>query len=147
MLGGVPHLRSGYLRWGTPWPGMGYPPDLGWGTSPQTWDGVPPGPRIGYPPTWDGVPPDLRWGTPLQTWDGVPPPQVWTDTQTRVKTLPSLILRTRAVKMAEIEVLSNIGVLPTYHKVTCKMRSIIISNCCQWSLSTKNGKTNHVNWS
>ena len=106
-------------------PGMGYHPcpDLGWGTphpdlewGTPTWDGV--------PPTWDGVPPnlvwgippELRWGTPpdlvwvtlqtwdgvppaTQTWDGVPPQQVWTDTQTRVKTLPSLILHMWVVKM------------------------------------------------
>ena len=33
-------------------------------------------------------------------WDRVPPPpKVWTDTQTGVKTLPSLVLRTRAVIM------------------------------------------------
>ena len=43
--GGVHHPRSG---WG------GYP-DLG---PPQTWDGVSPGPGMGYPsPTWDRVPP------------------------------------------------------------------------------------------
>ena len=43
-------------------------------------------PGMGYPPR----PEVLRWGTPS-------PPQVWTDTQTGVKTLPSLVLRTRAV--------------------------------------------------
>ena len=64
--GGVPHPRSGR---GYPISGQG-----GWGT-PWTWDGVPPGPGMGYPPdlgrgtpqTWDRVPP---W-----TWDGVHPPQ------------------------------------------------------------------------
>ena len=40
--------------------------------TPQTWDGVPPRPKMGTPPpTWDGVPPYLRWDTPLP---GVPPP-------------------------------------------------------------------------
>ena len=54
----------------TPRPGMRYP-------LPQTCNGVPP------PQTVDGVPPtpDLQWATPPP-----PPPQVWTDTQTRVKT-------------------------------------------------------------
>ena len=70
-----PHLK----------PEMRYPPtpEMGYPSPPHTWDGVPlPRPEIGYPPpqTWDGVTPtlDLKWGTPL-----------WTDTQTRVKTLPS----------------------------------------------------------
>ena len=100
---GVPHLRLGgtpsqvwtggaypiQSRLGVPRvpplsrPGMGYPPDLGWGTPPDLSWGTPlPRPEMGTPY------PDLRWGTPLQ---------VWTDTQTRVKTLPSLVLRTRAV--------------------------------------------------
>ena len=57
---------------------MGYPPRMGYPPS-QTWDGVPPRPEI------------LRWGTPS------PPPQVWTDTQTGVKTLPFLVLHTQAV--------------------------------------------------
>ena len=49
---GYPHLGMGYPPpsrpgQGTPNPGMGYPPDLGWGTPPGwgthlTWDGVPP---------------------------------------------------------------------------------------------------------
>ena len=75
----------------------GIPSRPGWGVYPggvppsQTWDGVPPPSQI-----WDGVPPS-------QTWDGIPPQQVWTDTQTRVKTLPSLVLRTRALKMVAIE--------------------------------------------
>ena len=84
MLGrGVPNFRSevgGYPSQvsmmggypGTPYPGMGYPPDMGWGT-PRSWDGVPtglgmgypPGPGMGYPPRHGmGYPPDLRWGNP-----------------------------------------------------------------------------------
>ena len=85
--------------------------DLGWGT-PPTWDGVPPiswmgypltGPGMGYPPAWawDGVPP--------MSWMGYPPPPgpgtgvpPWSavnnvNRQTPVKTVPSLVLRTRAV--------------------------------------------------
>ena len=44
-----------------PGPEMGYPPDLGWGTPPPGPEmGYPlPGPEIGYPPYLD-----LRWGTP-----------------------------------------------------------------------------------
>ena len=49
-------VGGGYpvLGWGgvTPRPGMGYPPDLGLGTSPWTWDWVPAPPQ-----TWDWVPP------------------------------------------------------------------------------------------
>ena len=91
---------------------MGYPPDMGYLPRPemgypptQTWDWVPP-----YPDLRWGTPPDLRWGPPhsphprhgmgyppiFQTWLGCPPPKtwdgvppLWTDTQTRVKTLPS----------------------------------------------------------
>ena len=109
-------------------PGMRCPhPDLGWGTPlVQTWDRVPPISRMGYSPvhTWDGLPPPpsaprigyplstpgmgsspsgprtgyphphLGWGTsPIQTWDGVPLASV-----DRLKILPSLILRMRAVK-------------------------------------------------
>ena len=45
----------------------------------------------GYPP-----PSDAGWGTPPQVKAGWgPPPHV--DRQTRVKLLPSLVLRTRAV--------------------------------------------------
>ena len=65
---------------------MGYPPNLTWGP-PWTWDGVTPGPGMGYPLDlgWGtpldlgpSTPPDLGPGTP-QTWDWVPPPpdQVW----------------------------------------------------------------------
>ena len=71
-------IASACYSWGgtqstPPGPGMGYPPT--W-----TWDGVPPlpGPGMGYPPYLD-----LGWGTPLPgpgmgypptwTWDGVPP--------------------------------------------------------------------------
>ena len=95
--GTIPPSRPG---WGTP-----HHPDLtevpsppstpGWGTPPHHPDmaRVPPHPdlaRVTPPPqTWDGVPPHPR--------PGMGPPEVWTDTQTRVKTLPSLVLRTRAV--------------------------------------------------
>ena len=101
---GVPHpdLVRGYpiLTWlgGTPsWPGQGVPqsprPDLGW---------VPPPPCL-----------DLGWGTPLarpemgyspgQTWDGVPPLDVTgvlpprCGLTNKLKTVPSIILRMRAV--------------------------------------------------
>ena len=125
-LGGVPHLRSGGYPisgpGGYPISGLGgylgYPPT-------QTWDGVPPyldmgwgaplpRPEMRYPSHLDvrwgtpyldlglGTPPhpdlgwstppypDLRWGTPA------PPPPASVD---RLKILPSLILRMRAVKI------------------------------------------------
>ena len=117
--GGVPRPRS--VGGGSPSrPGWGVPQ-----VSPcQTWDGVPPlaRPGMGYPPWpdlgWGTPQPDLGWGTPRPYlgWGTPParpgmgyppparpgmgyppPPQMWTDTQTRVKTLPSLVLRTRAV--------------------------------------------------
>ena len=87
-LGYPPTPRMGYPPpsrpgWGTPRPEMGYPPPSrpGWGT-PQTWDVVLP-----HHPDLDGVHP--------QTWDGVLPRNV--NRQTPVKTVPSLVLRTRAV--------------------------------------------------
>ena len=102
---GVPHLRPAQDT--PPMPGMGYPPNLGWGTPPpsrpgwgtpplhppQIWDGVPPS----HLPDLDRVtPPDLDKVTPPPTWDGVPPP--WNvNRHTPVKTVPSLVLRTRAV--------------------------------------------------
>ena len=65
-----------------------------------TWDGVSPISCMGYSHL------DLEWSTtpsPIQTLEGFTPPppsagwgtplQVWTDTQTHVKTLPSLVLR------------------------------------------------------
>ena len=47
-----------------------------WGT-PPTWDGVPPGPEMGYPPDlrW-GTPPDLRWGYPSRPGMGYTPPDL-----------------------------------------------------------------------
>ena len=54
-------------------------PILGWGTSPLTWDGVPPYPGMGYPPgPADGVPPipTLGWGTPLWPEMGYPHPGI-----------------------------------------------------------------------
>ena len=63
MMGGylgTPHPAS-RPGWGTPRPGMGYPPPSrpGWGT---------PHPGMGYPP-------DLGWGTPtIKIWLVYPPP-------------------------------------------------------------------------
>ena len=120
-MGYPPPSRPG---WGTlPWNGV--PPTI---QTIKTWLGYPlpsrPGQGTPPPQTWDGVPPptpDLRWGTPHhpdldgvppqpQTWDGVPPTiQTWmgypprpprnVNRQTPVKTVPSLVLRTRAAKM------------------------------------------------
>ena len=59
-----------------PRPGMGYLPDVGWGTPTQTWDGVTPHPDLGW-----GTPPRSRWGL-----------------TNKLKTVPSPILRMRAVK-------------------------------------------------
>ena len=76
-------------------------PDKGWGTCPVwTWDGVPSCPDLGWgnPPSAGWCTPlDLGWGTPppVWTWDGVPPPE----SVNRLKILPSLIVRTRAVNM------------------------------------------------
>ena len=109
---GTPHLDLGWgsplsAGWGTPiWTGDRVPPlagwgtplDLGWGTplpgpgmgySPGWMGYLLPGPGMGYPPGWMGVP--LAW-----TWDGVTPPRN-VDRQTPAKTVPSLVLRTRAV--------------------------------------------------
>ena len=100
-LGGYPDPPGGV-------PGPGYPPGqvpLQGGT--QVW--VPPwgGPGPGYPPwggTWPGYPPRclMAFWEMLQSIMGYGYPRLWTDRlmdgQTHVKTLPSLILRTRAVK-------------------------------------------------
>ena len=82
---------GGYLTWGTPLAGMGYPqlgqdrgiPEVGY---PPGRDGVPPArsgqgvPEMGYPLGRDGVPPQpgqdrgyLRWGTPLAGMGYSPP--------------------------------------------------------------------------
>ena len=64
-------------------PGVGYPPPAGWGTFTWTW--------MGYPPL------NLDLGlVPLDQLDGVPPRNV--NRQAPVKTVPFLVLRTRAVK-------------------------------------------------
>ena len=91
---------------------QGTPPakNLRLGTPPKIWDLGPPSPQKSetWAPLkiWDlgPLPPEnLRPGTPpTWTWDTPPPPKVWTDTQTGVKTLPSLVLRTRAVKISNI---------------------------------------------
>ena len=117
---------GGYLTWVPPRGGnwLGYPPRgiPALGTPPGgTWIGYPPGvqvpPRggtwLGYPPgggTWPGYPPRGVWVPPAASWHsgkclqsimGYGYPPLWTDRlmdgQTRVKTLPSLVLRTRAV--------------------------------------------------
>ena len=99
-------------------PGKGYSPihTWEWGTPPTSWMGYPPVQtwEWGTPHQLDGVPPPSRpgngvtplsagWGTPphqldgvppAQTWDRVPPPPEMVD---KVKTLPSVILRMRAV--------------------------------------------------
>ena len=95
-LGGVPDLGTppGSTWLGTPLGGVsGYPPGGGYLT------GYPPGGGSGYPPHrclmafWEMLQSIMGYG--------YPPP--WTDRlvdgQTRVKTLPSLVLRTRAVKI------------------------------------------------
>ena len=94
----LPGLMGGYLRWGTPQPGLmggtpevGYPPIRVWlegtqgGVPPsQVWQGVPkvqysplgyprPGLTEGYPPARsDGGGGYLRWGTPRPGLTGVP---------------------------------------------------------------------------
>ena len=109
--GGVPRPRY------PPPPGGGYPdlgppqggyPDLStppWGGYPDL--GTPPrgGTRTSVPPPWGGVrvPPRLPHGIlgNVAKHYGIWVPPLWTDRlmdgQTRVKTLPSLVLRTRAV--------------------------------------------------
>ena len=100
--GGVPHPRSG----GVPHPGLvrgrGYP-ILTWsggvlGTPPsQIWDGVP------LPPsqTWDGIPPPpparpgMGYSPPRPDWGTPPPPRC--ELTNKLKTVPSPILRMRAV--------------------------------------------------
>ena len=93
---GVPCPRSGggvtlsQVQGGYPMPGQGYPI--------QTWlGGVPQVPPSG---------PDLGWCTPPgQTWDGVPSPWTWLgypppprcELTNKLKTVPSPILRMRAV--------------------------------------------------
>ena len=111
--------------------------------------------RPGTPPrkseTWDPpTPENLRLGTPpenlrprtppkkSETWDpplpgpGTPfPPKVWTDTQTGVKTLPSLVLRTRAVKIACLKTAVN-------HKWPyngCSLRQVRF--CCTYCFSLR----------
>ena len=97
--------QGGYLdmvyppqRWGTPLSKVGVPPG----------DGVPPF-KVGVPPRrWGTLPCKAGLGTPLskaglgpppiQSLIGYPPPpvEVWTD---KLKTVPSPILRMRAVKI------------------------------------------------
>ena len=100
----------------------GYPPPsrLGWGT-PHPWDGIPPTIQIwmGYPPcqTWDGVTPhqelagvpphpkpEMGYPPIIQTWMGYPllPPHRNVNRQAPVKTVLSLVLRTRAVTTTKL---------------------------------------------
>ena len=111
--GGVPHPVLD--QEGTPHP------DLGWGTpcqqnGVQYWDGVPPHPHLDL--GWGTPHLDLRWGTlPVWIWDVVPPgmgsplPRLDLGRGTspplpasvdRLKLLPSLILRMRAVTKKNI---------------------------------------------
>ena len=122
--GEYPHLDLG---WGTPpvsWMGYpqtwdGVPPQsAGLNTPPRPIDWIgtptlgqgtpllPPVGWMGYPPPHlnlgQGTPPclDLGWGTPLSAGWGTPSRNV--DRQTPVKIVPSLVLRTRAVKIDHI---------------------------------------------
>ena len=96
LLTGVPHSTP-ILTWdgGIPpsWPSKGVPPswpEMGYPLCPDLGSGYP----LPHILTWNRVPtcPDLRWGNP-------PYMCKQTDRQTRVKTLPSPILRMRAVKI------------------------------------------------
>ena len=97
----VPHPLVSKMGVLTPTPT--HCPDLEWGYPNQDWMGVTPPFRTGWVPScWDwmgypihreglGYPPIWKWYLV-----GVPP-HVWTDTQTWVKTLLSLVLCMRAV--------------------------------------------------
>ena len=123
-MGGTPQLHCSGIwpGWGVPpaphpgiwpgwvvltphpgiWPGWWVPPahppilgsDLDRGYHPPTWEGMPPHLDLGrgYPPawTWKGYPP-----LPPVSQMVVPPPPAMVD---KIKTLPSVILRMRAVK-------------------------------------------------
>ena len=109
--GGVPHPVLDEECPIQSWMGVPHPVlDGGQGTPTWTWDGVPSTGwgthhldlRWGTPSQLDGVPPAWTWeGVPLISWmgDGVPPQNV--DRQTPVKTVPSLMLHTRVVKITE----------------------------------------------
>ena len=100
---GTPPRGSGYPPGGLGTPlGVRVPPRGVWVPS-QGGPGTPPG---GVP---DRVPPTASWHSGKcckALWDmGTPPPPCgqtdgWMEGQTLVKTLPSLVLRTRAVNMA-----------------------------------------------
>ena len=83
--------HSVVLSWLTPPPPppAGPDPPLGW-----TEDWPPPGWTCPPPASWTWPPPRLDWGL-------TPPPGGQTEGQTRVKTLPSPILRMRAVMNSE----------------------------------------------
>ena len=121
--GGTPHPDLGWgthtwtwdgvppcldLGWGIPLPGSGmeYPPGRDGVPTILTWDGVLPYLDLG----WDIPPPSAGWGNPLPgPAMGYPPPSQMDEVssplprnvnrQTPVKTVPSLVLRTRAVKI------------------------------------------------
>ena len=98
---GTPHLELG---WGTP-----LHLDLGWGTPHLGWSTPQTG--MGYPP------PDLGWASPPKMVD-------------KVKTLPSVILRMRAVK---------IGCNPVTGPTSWVVLSLFnnISQVTGWHLSNK----------
>ena len=95
---------TGYPPRGGTWPG--YPPPGGVQVPPGGWylTGYPPEGMSGYPRGGVRVPPPLPHGIlgNVAKHYGIWVPPLWTDRlmdgQTRVKTLPSLVLRTRAVK-------------------------------------------------
>ena len=98
MMWGTPRpgLMGGYPRWGNPhqstFPCQATPPPPG-----QVWlvgGGTPPT-RSNRGGTWGGVPP--RQGYPPSYLAGVPPLGV-----NRLKTLPSLVLRTRSVTICPL---------------------------------------------
>ena len=158
-LGGDPRYPSPDLGWGTPHP------DLQWGTPLpiQTWLGVPLVPPI---QTWDGVPPiiqtwpggtpspDLGWGTspsrpgmgyPLpRPGMGYPPPRC--GLKNKQKTVPSLILRMRAVKIVWriFTIFHHIEISPNAYSpkslVVLSPERIVVNlhNCASFTESVQN---------
>ena len=122
--GGVPHPRS----WG------GTPSQVQGGTHPRSGEERVPPPDPGYPPsqTWDGAPPSQTWdGVPPLDLTGVPPPQSCELTN-KLKTVPSPILRMRAVKIIQIAIAQTMD--PPPFRINCfKLhinRTNIYSNLC-----------------
>ena len=96
--GGYPDL-TGSGGGGTPFR-SGYPLSWSWlgGGGTLTW--------MGYPFPRKDLGPEAGKGSGIRDWD-TPPPCGWTN---KVKTLPSLVLRTRAVKMKMCKVCGNIKI-------------------------------------